>query len=165
MEATLAVLEGTPGMFDSADTYRIKKKQHRVSVTLSDGITVSGYVFVGASERLLDVLNDARHFLPVQGLDGRLVMVAKRAIVRAEPLTESPVEIASHYEGDDPYLVLGLEPGADGAAIKAAYHELMRAFHPDQVIAAGLSQAFVRLAEQRVQRINEAYRQLARAVS
>lgn len=30
------------------------------------------------------------------------------------------------------YRILGLEPGADAAAIKAAHHRLMKKFHPDQ---------------------------------
>ncbi len=33
---------------------------------------------------------------------------------------------------DEAFRILGLEPGADEAAIKAAHHRLMKKFHPDQ---------------------------------
>ena len=32
---------------------------------------------------------------------------------------------------DEAYAILGLQPGADEAAIKAAHHRLMKQFHPD----------------------------------
>lgn len=33
---------------------------------------------------------------------------------------------------EEAYAVLGLQPGADAEAVKAAYHRLMRTAHPDQ---------------------------------
>ena len=58
---------------------------------------------------------------------------------------------------DDPYLVLGLDPNADDAMIKARYRELAREFHPDREMARGLPPEAVRIATQRLAAINDAY--------
>ena len=150
-------------MLDRGDTFRVHKTRHRVSVTLHDGTVLSGFMFLGARERLLDVFNDSRSFVPILTADERLIFLAKTSIALAEPIPETTVERASDYDGDNPYAILGVAQGADEATLKSAYHDLMRAFHPDQVVAAGLSAGLVKLAEQRVQRINEAYRLLVRA--
>ncbi len=149
-------------MFQSGDTFRVHKTRHRVAVTLTDGSVITGFLFLGARERLLDVFNDQRSFLPIKTVDERLVFLAKSSITLAEPVPETAVQRASHYEGDNPYAILGVAEGADEATVKSAYHDLMRAFHPDQVIAAGLGEGLVKLAEERVQRINAAYRVLMR---
>ena len=149
-------------MFESGDTFRVHKTRHRVSLTLTDGSVINGFLFLGARERLLDVFNDSRTFLPIKTTDERVVFLAKSSITMAEPVPETIAQRASHYEGDNPYAVLGVAQGADEATVKSAYHELMRAFHPDQVIAAGLGEGLIKLAEERVKRINDAYRVLVR---
>ena len=57
----------------------------------------------------------------------------------------------------DPYCVLGLEPDADIADIKAAYRRLVREHHPDQLIAQGMPEEFVQVATDRLAAINTAY--------
>ena len=58
---------------------------------------------------------------------------------------------------DDPYLILGIEPEADAAAVKAAYRKLARENHPDALIARGVPETLVRIAEHRMAAINAAY--------
>ncbi len=53
----------------------------------------------------------------------------------------------------DPYEVLGISPDADDEAIKKAYRELARKYHPDNYSDNPLSD----LAEEKMQEINEAY--------
>jgi DnaJ like chaperone protein len=48
------------------------------------------------------------------------------------------------------------------SAIREAYHRLVRASHPDLVIAQGLPPECVALATARVARINAAYDRLAK---
>jgi DnaJ domain len=57
----------------------------------------------------------------------------------------------------DPHVVLGLEPGASAAAVKAAWRRLARANHPD--LNAG-DPAAARAANARMAEINAAYEQL-----
>ena len=66
---------------------------------------------------------------------------------------------ASHLgsDRDDPYLILGLEPGASAEAVKAKYRKLMRDNHPDALIARGVPSNLVAIAEGRTAAINNAY--------
>jgi DnaJ like chaperone protein len=61
---------------------------------------------------------------------------------------------------DDPYVVLGLQPGADKDAVRAAYRALVKQYHPDRHLAEGTPPEFIRVAEQRMAAINAAYRAL-----
>ncbi len=64
--------------------------------------------------------------------------------------------------GEDAHAILGVEPGSPPAAIREAYHRLVRETHPDLVIAQGLPPECIALATARVARINAAYDRLAR---
>jgi len=62
---------------------------------------------------------------------------------------------------DDPWRVLGVTPGADAAALKRAYHGLVKQYHPDRHLAEGMPSEFIRVAEARMAAINAAYAHLA----
>ncbi|WP_415403698.1 TerB family tellurite resistance protein [Tateyamaria sp. SN3-11] len=57
----------------------------------------------------------------------------------------------------DPYTVLGVQPDADLADIRAAWRKLVRENHPDAMIARGVPEEAVRLAEKRMIDINRAW--------
>jgi DnaJ like chaperone protein len=63
---------------------------------------------------------------------------------------------------DDPHAVLGLVPDASLDEIRAAYRRLIRAHHPDLLVARGMPAERVALATQRVARINAARDRLLR---
>jgi DnaJ like chaperone protein len=63
---------------------------------------------------------------------------------------------------DDPYDILELERGASLAEIKKKYKSLVRALHPDKQIAAGVPVEMVKLATERMARINAAYNALTK---
>jgi curved DNA-binding protein CbpA len=65
---------------------------------------------------------------------------------------------ASHYE------LLGVPENADGAAIKRAYHEFVRVFHPDRHFGEALGELKPML-ERVATRLNEAYDTLSRRES
>jgi DnaJ like chaperone protein len=58
---------------------------------------------------------------------------------------------------DDPYVVLGVDPGASPDAVRAAYRALVKTYHPDRHLAAGTPPEFLRVAEARMAAINAAY--------
>ncbi len=55
------------------------------------------------------------------------------------------------------YQTLGVAPGATDAEIKTAYRRLMKENHPDKLVARGLPENMVKLAQEKVQQINVAY--------
>lgn len=65
-----------------------------------------------------------------------------------------------HAAPDDAWTVLGVPPGSDAATVRAAYRDLVKTYHPDRHIAAGLPIEFVRVAEARMAAINGAYASL-----
>ncbi|MBI2717533.1 MAG: DnaJ family molecular chaperone [Rhizobiales bacterium] len=62
----------------------------------------------------------------------------------------------------DPWMVLGLEPGTTFDVVRQRYRKLVRENHPDRHIAAGVPAEMIRLATERLQRINEAYAEILR---
>ena len=57
----------------------------------------------------------------------------------------------------DAYTVLGVSPQSSDADVKAAYRKLIRENHPDAMIAKGLPQDFIDLANEKMAAINAAY--------
>lgn len=61
----------------------------------------------------------------------------------------------------DPYDVLGVEPGMPLDQIRAAWRQLVRESHPDQMIARGVPEEAVKLSERRLIDINRAWEEIA----
>ncbi|MEE8445925.1 MAG: DnaJ domain-containing protein, partial [Alphaproteobacteria bacterium] len=57
----------------------------------------------------------------------------------------------------DPYVILGVTRAASDDEIKAAYRKLIRENHPDTLVAQGLPQEFLDLANEKMATINAAY--------
>lgn len=66
---------------------------------------------------------------------------------------------ASHFPLDsaDPYVVLGVEFDASDEEIKHTYYRLVRENHPDSLIARGVPEEFVKIANDKLAAINGAY--------
>lgn len=62
---------------------------------------------------------------------------------------------------NDPYSVLGVDPGASDEEVKKAYRELARKYHPDNYQNNPLAD----LAEEKMKEINEAYDTITRSRS
>lgn len=61
----------------------------------------------------------------------------------------------------DPYDVLGVSPDADMATIRAAWRVQVRDTHPDRMLARGVPEEAVKLAEKRLIAINRAWEDIA----
>ncbi|MGE5625154.1 MAG: co-chaperone DjlA [Bacillota bacterium] len=55
------------------------------------------------------------------------------------------------------YQTLGVSPQASDADVKTAYRRLMKENHPDKLVARGLPEQMIKLAQEKVQQINVAY--------
>ena len=63
----------------------------------------------------------------------------------------------------DPYTILGVSRDASDEAIKAQYRKLIREHHPDKLIAQGLPEEFVAVANDKLAVINDAYDRVEKA--
>lgn len=71
---------------------------------------------------------------------------------------------ASHIGPDaaDPYIILGVSHNMADDDIKKAYRQLVRENHPDKLIADGMPEEFVAVANEKIATINDAYDRIAK---
>jgi DnaJ-domain-containing protein 1 len=124
-------------------------------VVLTDGETGLYHLFVGNQQRLSDLINDDRAFLPVETSEGSISFLQKSAIARINLL-----ERATPYHGNDPHQILGISPTIAEDELKEHYRRIARDCHPDRFQALGLPAAFIDFATQYLARVNDAYRRL-----
>ena len=75
-------------------------------------------------------------------------------------------QIRSRFVPDaepDPRAVLGLPPDASMEEARAAYRRLVRESHPDRLVARGVPEEAVKLAEKRMVAINRAWAEIEKA--
>lgn len=65
---------------------RIMKHKAEVEVVFHDGTRLSGAVYVGQTQRVLDLLNDDQKFFPLQNEAGEVLLLAKSSIAICKPL-------------------------------------------------------------------------------
>ena len=67
--------------------------------------------------------------------------------------------VQARHDGSvqDPYVVLGVAPASGDAVVRAAWLELVRANHPDQLQARGLPPEMMHIATARMAAINDAW--------
>ena len=64
-----------------SDSFLPTKDKTAVTVRQYDGSDLEGYLFIPVHDRLIDVLNDDRQFLPFESSDGDFIVLAKASIV------------------------------------------------------------------------------------
>lgn len=159
-------------MFDKQNhTFRhVNCADVRVAMTGREPFNAVVYLTLG--QRLSDLLNDARHFIPVRLESGETMIAAKSQIVSITEI-ESVAEAgapdvapaknrAAPRREFDPYAVLRISPDADLDAVRAAYKTRMKAVHPDTVAGLGLDDDLARAALLAAQKVNFAYKKIMR---
>jgi DnaJ like chaperone protein len=123
-------------------------------------------LFSAKHDILEDVLDGLFHIAKSDGLihDGELRYLARVAEIFGFDAREFAGLKARHLRApsDDPYSVLGLDPGAADAQVKSRYRALVRDNHPDRHIAAGMPKELIAIATERLAAINAAYDAIAR---
>jgi len=64
-----------------ADSFIPTKDKTAVTIRQYDGSDIEGYLFVPVHDRLVDVMNDERQFLPFESEQGEFIVLAKASIV------------------------------------------------------------------------------------
>jgi DnaJ like chaperone protein len=119
----------------------------------------------GGAERdcpvLEDILDGLFHIAKADGLVHERELGYLQSVADIFGLSEAHFAslLARHVETGrrDPYAVLGLERGATLAQARQSWLQLVRDNHPDTVIARGLPEEFVQIANARLAAINAAY--------
>ncbi|MEZ5893707.1 MAG: molecular chaperone DjiA [Parvularculaceae bacterium] len=121
-------------------------------------------IFDDAPEVLEDVLDCLFHIAAADGVTHPREMELLEEAAAAFGVSKVGFQRlkAMHFGlgADDPYLILGVEPGAALEAVKAAYRSLSRDHHPDALMARGVPADLVRISEGRMAAINAAYEQI-----
>ncbi len=122
-------------------------------------------LFAGRKSVLEDVLDGLFHIAKADNAfhPGEHGFLARVAEIFGFASAEFSRIRARHVTiADDPYLILGIDRDASLAEIKSRYRALVREYHPDRHIAAGVPEEMVEIVTARLQKINEAHEQIMR---
>lgn len=105
---------------------------------------------------VFDMLGFSRHEFDHIEAMVRAVMGATTGGYRAAGKTRPP-------SLDEDYAVLDVAKGASDAEVKKAYRRLMSQHHPDKLVAKGLPDEMIKLANEKTQQIRKAYERIKEA--
>jgi len=137
------------------------KKKLLVELELDSGTIMNGYLFVGQTQRLSDLMNDDRTFLPFEDMDGAITIFTKAMARRVKPVEKT--RAAATGDSADPFAMLGVPQNATEVQLREAYHRKVQETHPDKLSNLGLSPDLIKFAHERMARINEAYNKIRTA--
>lgn len=141
-------------MFNSSNF--IDKTKLDVQLDLIDGSKLVGAVFLSPGQRLSDLLNDDRQFLPFDTTSGLISNLSKTAFVKVTQLDQKLGDTSVK----DPYKILGVSATATDDEVHDAYRRRALSYHPDQIQSAGLAVEFTQFATKQMARINDAYERI-----
>ncbi len=65
-----------------------QKVKAPAELVLDDGTDMKGSFFLNPQQRVLDILNDERAFLPFEDSEGTIIVISKSTIVRIMPVEQ-----------------------------------------------------------------------------
>lgn len=141
-------------MFNSSNF--IDKTKLDVQLDLIDGSKLIGALFLSPGQRLSDLLNDDRQFVPFDTANGLIANLSKTTFAKVTQLDQQLGDTSV----TDPYKILGLSAAATDGEVRDAYRRRAFSYHPDQVQSAGLAVEFTQFATKQMARINDAYERI-----
>ncbi|MEQ8389047.1 MAG: hypothetical protein RIE22_10085 [Alphaproteobacteria bacterium] len=64
---------------------KVPKVREFAEITMQDGVSMAGYVFVEATLRIQDLLNGPNHFFPFISETGEIQLINKAHVIRVRP--------------------------------------------------------------------------------
>lgn len=118
-------------------------------------------LFAHRPRMLEDILDGLFHIATADGVmhDAELRYLAEVAHIFKFSKADFERIKARHMppEDENPYVILGLDPNVSDEDLRKHYRKLVRDNHPDRHIAAGMPPEMVKIATERLARINAAY--------
>jgi DnaJ like chaperone protein len=122
-------------------------------------------MFDGDSKVLVDVIEGLFEISVADGHwhpnEEEFIHEVARIFEIGEPCYRSLMAMYVPDAKPDPYDVLGITPGASLDEARAAWKQAVRDSHPDRMIARGVPEEAVKLAEKRLIAINEAWEEIS----
>lgn len=109
---------------------------------------------------LLDILDGLFHIAKADGVvhESEVGYLSRVASVFGLDEREFSKVLARHVRKDgNPYEVLGLGPEASDSELKTHYRREVQETHPDRLMARGVPEEFVRIANDRLAALNDAW--------
>ncbi len=121
-------------------------------------------LFPEDEDTLIDILDGLFHIAKADGVihESEMAFLSRVAeIFDVSARCFNQVKARHVSEGSDPYLVLGIEPTASDDEVKKQYRIQVAETHPDRMIARGVPEEFVRIAQDRLVALNLAWEQIS----
>lgn len=113
-----------------------------VALTLTNGETVKGCLLLSRAQKLIEIMNKPEPFVEFEARDAEPVVLAKSGIAKAALLEERQSRPGKEQLRKptklDPYKILGIAKDAPASAVRPAYVEKAKLYHPDQFAAQPL---------------------------
>lgn len=84
----MALNEASVSRFSRTDPSPHQKYSVLVQIELDNRISLKGHFFVSSNERISDLLNDDRQFLPFRTVEGSIRNLNKRHIIGVQEMRE-----------------------------------------------------------------------------
>jgi hypothetical protein len=125
--------------------------RQKVRIVNFNDTIAEGIVYLTPGQRVSDLLNDDRGFLPVESEAGEVRVISKRAIMEIEPLeTEAAPRVGSNVVtmvSGSAYDLLGVPADADDAHIRTVYHDRLASVAPKHIEAMTSNPDLITAAE------------------
>ncbi len=155
------------------DGYERQSKKVPVNLVLNHVGDARGCALIPMGTKLEEVMNDPNPFFMFEDATGDKLLVAKSAVIKMtvsastrtaeESLEDAPPSAAAlldrlkQFSSANPYGVLGISPQADRQTISAAYHRLVRKYHPDRLSGMDLPPEMIEHAQRILTLLNQAH--------
>jgi len=133
-----------------------------VEVSLVQGGTLKGKVWVLVGKSLIDALNGASTFVEFTPYGEERVHCLSKAQILSLAAIDIPrpgllFDRRGAIDADDPHYILGVAPGSAWHTVREAYLQLAKAYHPDRFAGLTLPSEVTEYLGVKVRRINSAY--------